>query len=358
MKYSNNLFNRLIKIESTSENSENLLKVIDISSKYLDHSNIFLNRFLFDNKPSLMALMSSNKNPTIILNGHLDVVPGKPSQFKPKRKGDRLYARGAQDMKAACAVMMKVFKDLAKDKSFPRDKLGIMLVTDEEVGGFNGTRALLKKGYKGKFVMTGEPTEFDIEIEAKGVLWIKLTAKGKAAHGAYLWEGDNAITKISEAIKNINKLFPAPTKEVWKTTCNIASVSGGSATNRVPDICELKLDIRYVPKDDPEYIFKKIRNVLPKNIDLEIMMKEPFLKTDKSHRYLKLLKQTADSETGKQVKFVKKNGASDGRFFSEIGIPTTSFGPVGGGQHSDNEWMSLKSLKQYELILKRFLKIT
>lgn len=354
--YSEQIFlNKLLSLQTTADKDDLLVKVIDLAHKYLEKNQIKIKRFLINNKPSLVALMSENKNPTIMLNGHLDVVPAKSSQFKPKIKGDKLFARGAQDMKAACVSMMKVFKDLAINKSFPRDKLGLMLVTDEEIGGFDGSKALLTKGYQGRFVMTGESTDFDIEIAAKGVLWLKLISTGKASHGAYLWEGKNAISPIAAAIGSIQKLFPVPKKESWITTCNISSISGGNATNRVPDTCELKLDIRFIPKDNPDKIIYKIKKSIAKDIKIEIIEKESYLKTDKKHPYLKILQKLVKKETKESAKLLKQHGASDARFFSEKGIPTTSFGPIGDGLHSDNEWVSLKSLIQFENILKQFI---
>jgi succinyl-diaminopimelate desuccinylase len=250
---------------------------------------------------------------------------------------------------------MKVFKKLANDESFPRDRLGLMLVTDEEIGGHNGSKMLLEKGYKSSFLMTGESTDFDIEVAAKGVLWIKLMSEGVSAHGAYLWNGKNAIIPMSQVITELQKLFPSPKNEVWKTTCNIASIVGGSATNRVPDSCELKCDIRYIPEDNPDEIVSKIKKIIPKSISLEVVMKEPYLKTDTKNNLLAKLTQSVVKHHGKKPKFVKKYGASDARFFSEAGIPTTSFGPIGAGLHSDYEWVSLRSLKTYELILYDFL---
>lgn len=349
------LIKKLLIIESTSDKPKNLRKAIDLAEKSLAQKWITIKRLEIKGKPSLVATMKQTKTPTIFLNGHLDVVPAKSRQFKPQVKGNRLYARGAQDMKAACAVMMKVFKDLASDASFPRDKLGLMLVSDEEIGGFNGSKALIGKGYKPKFLMTGESTNFDIEVAAKGVLWLKLTSKGRSAHGAYLWEGENAIRQMTFAIDKIGKLFPTPKRETWKTTCNIATIAGGAATNRVPDTCELKLDIRYIPEDDPDEIIRRIKSTIPKNVKLEIIEKEPYLRTDPAHAHLRLLKKIVRQKTSRSPKFVKKHGASDARSFSEAGIPTTSFGPIGAGLHSDNEWVNLKSLTQYEKILIEFV---
>lgn len=350
------LISKLLHIESTADKPKNLMAVMDLAADFLKHPKIRIKRFNIEGKPSLVATMKNTKTPQIILNGHLDVVPAKPNQYKPYLDRDRLTARGAQDMKSACAVMIILIKDLAEDDAFPRDKLGLMLVSDEEIGGFAGSKALLTRGYRPAFLITGESTDFDIEIAAKGVLWLKLTSKGRSAHGAYLWRGENAIVPMTAAIENILKLFPTPKKKVWKTTCNVASISGGNVTNRVPDICELKLDIRYIPQDNPDEIITKIKRVIPKQVELEILEKEPVLKTNPRHPHLRLLKKIIRQHTGRSPKFVKKHGASDARFFSEAGIPTTSFGPIGSGLHSDNEWVSIKSILTYQKILEEWLR--
>ena len=119
----------------------------------------------------------------VILNAHLDVVPGSDDQFAPFVKDGRLYGRGAYDMKAAAAVEILVFKELADKVSYP---LGLQLVTDEEVGGFKGTKYQVDQGVRAEFIVVGEPTNLDIGHKAKGVLWLKIVFKGESAHGAYL----------------------------------------------------------------------------------------------------------------------------------------------------------------------------
>ena len=79
----------------------------------------------------------------VILNAHLDVVPAPPEQFRPRREGNRLYARGAQDMKVSALAQALAFRELAGPVGYP---LALQLVTDEEVGGRNGTRYQLERG--------------------------------------------------------------------------------------------------------------------------------------------------------------------------------------------------------------------
>ena len=84
-------------------------------------------------KPSALLYRGAHRpHFQIILNAHLDVLPAAAAQFRPRREGDRLYARRAQDMKVSALVPAQAFREVASAVPFP---LGLQLVTDEEVGG-------------------------------------------------------------------------------------------------------------------------------------------------------------------------------------------------------------------------------
>ena len=351
-----NLSNKLISIKSTADNQKGLNQVINLVRKYLETPNIIIKKIVVNNKPSIVGTYTNTKTPTIFLNGHVDVVPAKKFQFKPVIKGDKLIGRGSQDMKASCASMLYIFKKLSSDGSIPKNKLGIQIVTDEEIGGFDGTKALRDKGYIPKFLLAGESTNGDIEIGSKGVIWLEITIPGISTHSAYLWKGDNAIRKAVKSLSDIGDVYPVPTKEVWETTCNFSSIKSGNATNKVPESAVFKLDIRYIPTDNPDQIIKKVKKCLPRGSKVKIIELESALKTDPKNKSLLLLQKTATKILGKKSKLIKKHGASDARFYSEIGVPATNFGPVGEGLHSDDEWVSINSLIDQAKILESWIK--
>src|SRR5260221_12071297 len=107
----------------------------------------------------------------VILNGHLDVIPGKAVQYQPQVKGDKLYGVGAMDMKANVACMIYTFKEVAKKVKYP---IALQLVTDEQSGGMHGTKYQIEKGVRADFVISGETTNFEIVNNAKGALWLKV----------------------------------------------------------------------------------------------------------------------------------------------------------------------------------------
>ena len=346
------LAQKFISIKSIPENPKELEKILELALSNLKEHTIER----FEHKGVKSALVyNSEKRPKkfkIILNGHLDVIPGKEHQYSPQIKGNKLYGVGAMDMKAnlACAIM--VFKELAGRVSYP---LGLQLVTDEEIGGFNGTKYQIDQGVRADFVLATEPTNFDIVNKAKGILWLKISAGGKTAHGAYPWRGDNAIWKIDEFLSALKKKHPVPTQEKWITTVNLASIEASNqAFNKIPDDCTIGLDIRYVP-EEASTILKSIKGLLPKGFKVEVIANEPALATDDGNEYVKMLQAAGRQVNKKKILLRGAQGSSDARHFARVNCAGIEFGPIGEGIGSDNEWVDIRSLEKYYQILEKFL---
>lgn len=346
------LTKKFISIKSTPENSKALEAILNLALSSLKEYTIER----FEHKGIKSALIyNARRRPKkfkIILNGHLDIIPGKEYQYTPYIKRNRLYGVGAMDMKASTACLIMSFKEIANKINYP---LALQLVTDEEIGGFNGTKHQIDKGVKADFCIVGESTALNIENKAKGVLWVKISTKGKSAHGAYPWKGENAIWKMCYFLNQLEKKYPSPKKEKWATTVNLANIETKNKTfNKIPDYCESWLDVRYVPEDSVN-IVNNLKKLLPKEFNLTIIIKEPALSTDENNHYLKLLKTTIKQTTKKQVRILCANGSSDARHFARIDCPAIEFGPSGGGMGTDNEWVDISSLEKYYQILKNFL---
>jgi succinyl-diaminopimelate desuccinylase len=342
----------LISIPSIKSEVKELKRVLEIAKKEL--SGFSYKEYESNGVPSLLYYNTKTlpKKFKFILNAHLDVVPGKPEQYSPKISGNKLIGRGALDMKAAAAVEILVFKELSKNISYP---IGLQIVTDEEVGGQNGTGYQIKKGITADFVIAGEYTNLDINNSAKGPLWLKITAKGKSAHSAFLWQGDNAIQKMILFINKINQMYPIPKKEAWITTMNLTKIETSNVTfNKVPDTCSASFDIRRIP-EDVDKVLKRIKSIIPNDFDLEILENEPAQFANKNDTYLTKLEKSIHKITNNKVNYIGFNGASDARFYTDRGIPAICFGPNGEGIHIDNEWVDIKSLDTYYTILKDFI---
>ncbi len=288
----------------------------------------------------------------ILLNAHLDVIPGKNEQYSPKEKNGRLYGAGAMDMKANAACMIMAFKEVAREITYP---LALQLTTDEEVGGFNGTLHQLQKGVRSEFVLAGEPTNFDIVHMTKGVLWLRVTAKGESAHGAYPWKGDNAIWKMNDFLERLRSQFPIPKQQAWVTTVNLSRIeTTNDAYNKIPDNCTALLDIRFIP-NDAKTLVAKIKKLLPKNCSMEIITNEPGSFIEKNDVLVTSLAIIAHQILRKKLILRGAQGSSDARHFTRVGGRGIEFGPIGAGIGSDTEWVDIRSLGDYHAILKKFL---
>ncbi len=345
------LLKQLIAVESVDTKKEKLQEVIDVAVKQLDGFTI--EKFTQNERPSILAYVGKTRPEKfkVIFNAHLDVVSGRPEQFIPTEKNGKLYGRGTNDMKGGAAVEILVFRELAKTLPYP---IALQLVTDEELGGYDGTQLQIKQEVHGEFIIAGEPTNYGINNKAKGIIWMNVKTKGVAAHGAYQWRGESAILKMKRALDAIEREFPALTKEEWRTTINIAKLETSNTTyNKVPDDCVMKLDIRFIPED-----WKTIKAKLEKmfeGMELEFLEFEPPQITDENNAFVKSLQKATETITHKTAQIISKHGGSDIRHFNGVHEDGVTFGPIGEGLHSDNEWVDIKSLGEYYEILKEFL---
>lgn len=303
---------------------------------------------------SYVATVGSGER-TLIYNGHLDVVSGKPGQFEPFEKDGKLYGRGSADMKGGCAPMIHAF--IALSKMNIDCKVMIQLVTDEEIGGMNGSKYLVDQGYLGDFVICTEPTQMKPSIQSKGIIRMKVITEGVPAHGSRPWEGDNAIVKAYENYERIQKL---PILNIGSdfydhSTANLAVIKGGDIYNRVPDQCDMGFDIRYVPDLDPKQIIEDIKSVVEGRVHVKSV--DPGVNVQADDKILAIFKPVVEDVLGHSVDLAAQHGGSDARFFSEKGIPAIEFGPRGDGWHGDEECVDISSMDQLEEILIEFAKV-
>jgi succinyl-diaminopimelate desuccinylase len=348
------LSQKLIKIQSDPDKPEELSQALNLCLQEFD-DKFTIEKFNY--KASKSALIHNQKTGhqefKIILNCHLDVIPGKKSQYIPKIIDNKLFGVGAMDMKANAVAAILAFQEIATKTNTP---LALQLVTDEEIGGFLGTKHQIDSGIRAEFVLATEPTNFNIVNQAKGVLWLKISCQGQTAHGAYPWRGENAIWKMCDFLTTLRKKFPILSEAAWKSSLNLASIeSPNKAPNKIPDHCTVTLDIRFIPKDSKK-IMTQIQKILPKDFEIEILANESALFTDENNHFIQSLKKITEKELNQEITCYGANGSSDARHFTAIGGHGIEFGPIGDGIGSDQEWVDIPSLEQYYRIICDFLK--
>lgn len=354
------LTSNLVRFESTKENKSEIKKCLEYVKKYFSSQDFVIQEFSNEGFDSIIIFYKgneTNKTPKILLNGHIDVVEGEKSQFNPEIIGDKLLGRGSVDMKAGVAGFMKLMKDFSEEKP----DMALMIVTDEEIGGQNCSGYLAKLGYSGEIVVASEPNKskdaahLDVLIKHKGVIWLKIFAKGKATHASLPWTGENAIEKLIEAYPKIKNLFDETTPENrWVPTLNIGKINGGNSSNVVPDYAEMFLDIRYTENFNSDEFIQKIKTF--GDIEIDVLENDPLLINDCDNKNIVLLKECVEKITNNECLLNTFHGATDMRFFSNKENAAIVFGPYGENYHGKNEYVSIKSLELFYDSMKEFIK--
>lgn len=275
--------------------------------------------------PNLYVKSRSGNN-NILFNGHIDVVPADPSQFKAVVKGNKLYGRGAIDMKGAVAAMIVTLQNL--------DGYDLLLTGDEEIGGKNGMGCLVKsksiKSYE--YAITGEPTGLVVATEEKGVMWLTATLDGKSCHAAKPWEGINPLYKLDKILNHLKNGYNH-SREAWETTVTPTIIKSNNGQNQIPEHLEVRIDCRYIPGDDPKAVVKGIKKLVDQ---VDITNLEPPL-SERPSPYTDALVQLSQKPVGKM------HWATDARYFEDI--PVAIYGPIGEGMHSTSEYVELSSME-------------
>lgn len=347
------LSQRLIAIRTDPDNILELNRALDLVKQQLREFGI--EEFEHNSYRSILVY-NSEVRPTkfkVILNGHLDVIPGKNHQYKPLIKDGKLFGVGSMDMKSNLSSIIFAFKEMASKVNYP---LGLQIVTDEEIGGFNGTKFQIEQGVRTDFVIASEPTNLNIVNKAKGIIQLEIQFLGQTAHGAYPWKGLNALELCNDFINKIKQKFPNPNQEKWCSTINIAKIeTSNDSFNKIPDDCNLKIEFRCTTEESKQ-IIPTVESLIPKNSVLKIVTNENALYTAEDNKYIEQIQASTLAVSGCKSITYGANGTSDSRHYTDVGSCGVEFGPIGGGIGEDLEWVNIKSLETYYHIICHFLK--
>jgi succinyl-diaminopimelate desuccinylase len=274
--------------------------------------------------PNLYAKSKEGNSP-ILLNGHIDVVPADESQFKVIIKDNKLYGRGAVDMKGAVAVMINVLQNM--------NGYDLLLTGDEETGGNDGMKYLLGSGQIKQYVyaIAGEPTDLVLATTEKGLLRVDAIFRGKSAHAAKPWEGINPLFRLQKMISYLQENYSYLNEE-WKTSITPTLVKMTNVQNQIAESAILGIDSRFIPEDDSD----KILEMLKEQVDeIKVLLLDPPL-YEKPSKYSDILLKYI----GKPA--ARMHWATDARYFEDT--PAVIYGPSGEGMHSASEYVDLDSL--------------
>lgn len=349
----------LIAIPTISGDHNANNKALDYVESFCVAHGLHVKRFSFNGFGALVATtVKDSKTPKVMLTGHLDVVPAPTELFTLREEAGKWFGRGVYDMKFAIAAYLTVIDQLSASKTLHHYDLGLMLTTDEEVGGHNGMLRFVEMGYKpGICILPDGGEDWNIETLAKGLSYGHVYATGQTAHGSRPWDGESAIFTLMDAIAELRVLFAD--QKINSNSLNVGKFEGGEAINQVPSTAHATLDIRYISDDARKQLYPQMMDIFAKHA---VTYEEEFydlpVVTDLEHPFVKPFIQSVSTVTGHMPTGTLSVGGSDARHLAKAGIPAILTHPYGGAQHGSEEWIDKQGALQFCDVLLDYLQKT
>lgn len=335
-------------VERESENPPgNELAIATYLRKRLADSSVPFEIEFYDvepDRPNVVARVGNPANGTILLTGHMDVVPADADAWSGDpyelcERDSRIVGRGTSDMKAALAAKLLATERYYENTDDPGEVV-LGFVVDEEANGA-GTNALVKRNLEADAAIIGEPTELDVCIAQKGVARYKVTVRGESGHSGRPDDAVNAIAGMQRVLERIETLDDRLREErgheyLAPETITITEIEGGTAPNIVPDRATATIDWRFLPGTiSPDPFDRRLRGAIedvtlsgnPVDVRVERTVFARAAEVPADHDLVRTVIGAAES-VGIPTEPVGFNAATDARFLiHDAGIPTVLFGP-------------------------------
>jgi succinyl-diaminopimelate desuccinylase len=365
----NKILKDLVKIPTENPPGKTDEIITYLISDVFKESDGFYNEIMnYDKKgielKNLITRIGTGKE-KIILSGHLDVVPvGEKSRWKyPPFSAEvingKMYGRGACDMKGGLTMLIGTLLNLKKHSEFLAKYTIILIASADEEAGMTGAYNCVRNGIMKDSILliVGEPTDMNIGIAEKGLLWADIHIYGKAGHASTPELGINSIECTLNLIPQLHKcLDNIENRVLGNSTLNIGRISGGIANNIVPEKTILSVDYRYIPEQDYMKLNENIRAIdaSPCRSEVKITHTLPAIQTDTGNLFIQNLKKINGKE------FIGLPYATDAGVLVQIKnpVPFVIYGPGDPGViHKPNEYIEIGDvLKATEILSQTILK--
>jgi acetylornithine deacetylase len=290
-------------------------------------------------RPNVIARIGPADTPSLMLNGHLDVVSVEGMVHEPfaaTTRDGNIYGRGSADMKAGVAAMCSAALHAAAPNS--RRQITIAAVVDEEYESI-GTRSLIANGVRAEAAIITEPTRLAICPAHRGFAWFDVVVKGRAAHGSRYDVGIDAITHAGLLLAELDVL--EQTRSSGRThallgrgSLHASTIRGGLGISTYPEICTLSIERRTVPGETVEIVMLELRDACARirakrpDFDASVTLRTAQLPSDVSVDAPVVQRlEKAIMQEGLPVRIEGMSAWTDAALLNEAGIPTVCFGP-------------------------------
>lgn len=382
------LLQKMVQSASTQGNEFDVQKIVanflselnveidqwDLNEKRLqNHPYFYSNRKKFTDSPNVVGVLKGKGDgKSLILNGHVDVVPEgnhkqwKNDPFSGKIENGRMYGRGTTDMKGGNIALLMALAAIVKLDIRLKGDVIFQSVVEEESGG-SGTLDAILKGYTADAAIIPEPTNMKIFPKQQGSKWFRITITGRTAHGGTRYHGVNAIEKAFivyehlielETIRNARITDPLYDTVPIPIPINVGTISGGEWPSSVPDVVKLEGRIGIAPNEKIEQVQKEMEDWL-----LELANKDQWFSAnpvkiewfgarwipgeiDNEHPLLHALTKNYVAIMNEQPLIEAAPWGTDGGLLAQVGeTPTVVFGPgITELAHFPNEAIELDKI--------------
>ncbi len=362
------LLQKLVEIDSVFPNEQ---KISLYLQEYLEKIGFEVETVTTDkNRNNLIATYGKSKK-YLGFYAHMDTVPrdeeGAHDPHKLVVQGDKAFGLGAEDMKGAIVNILHTAEFAVKHKL----PMKIIFAVDEEAIS-KGAHDLVnsKKLNNISFLVSGESGQikdfeqpFSVVYGRKGRLLFELEVSGKKSHAADSTHGKNAIVDASRLVNLFTKIHLKKNKYLGETEFIVQSIHSDTTSFSIPDKCVVRCSVLTVPGVNSELVIKKIKSVADLHkiaVKVKLVEREtPYgdaYEIDRKNIFLKRLEK--EIFTPNKVTPIYTGSVADENIFAnKLSIPVISVGPIGGGGHTKDEWLSLKSFHKMENVYKSILEL-
>jgi acetylornithine deacetylase/succinyl-diaminopimelate desuccinylase family protein len=351
---------------------------------------------VYPGRPDLIGRLQGHggeKARSLILNGHIDVVPaGDPAgwihePFAAEIADGKIWGRGSVDMKGGVAAMITAIEAIQLAGIRLQGDVLIESVVDEETGG-PGTTQTIERGYRADAAIVVEPTDFAIQPVEGGLEWLRVVVRGRSGHSAYRYRSVHAggqgvavnaiekAAKILAAVQDLERHWAVhkrhPLLPAGITTINPGVIIGGTgggqngvpnvltAVSSFPDYCALELSLKYLPGEETNDVRAEFEDYIGRVAAADPWLREhppeiewgirgvsfPPAETPANHPFLDVLSQAATMATGSPAVTEGMVAVTDLAWLASAGIPGAIFGPgsIAWNAHGDDEYIVIEDL--------------
>ena len=315
---------------------------------------------------NVMARRGAGHGPSLLLNGHLDTVgvDGMADPFSGTVRDDRLFGRGAADMKSGVACILAVAAELAREEI--AGDLVVALTADEEHASL-GMEALVASGLRADAAVVCEPTGLAVMPAHKGFLWMNVRVDGRAAHGSRPDAGVDAITHMGHVLVAFEEESRRLAREaahplLGPASLHAGTIEGGSAPSVYPDRCRLVVERRTLPGETARDVMAEAARVLERarercpglDAAVEAGLYRAATEVPVGSGLVEGLRR-ACRRAGLRGAVGGMTAWVDACFLNEHGIPAVCFGPGSIARaHAADEWVAVDEIETCARVLADF----